>query len=527
MKKKSAIRTQEKVLSLKPRAIFIIYLIAGLVSIGLSILQNARAIINPDGICYLLSAKAIGTDGLQIASNICGQARWPFYSLLIHLFSKFSHLSDLHAAFFLNGIFSLMTVLTFITVIQELGQSQHNQKLLLSLAAFVILVAHTFNSARGLIIRDHGFWAFYLFAFLGLLKFFKKPTWFLGVIVNFNFLIATLFRVEGAIFVLSLPIFSWILLDNRFKNRLQVFIKLNFVLILIILFGALFLFWHAHHSQISFSRLEELIAQVKTGVATIIERYQNLKLAMTQHVLTIPYSSVNVSLVLYLVLFFWYLILIINNISWIYLLILLYACASVKNSITLSGKRLLLIFISINVLITALFFLENLFLSKRYLVALSLILFCYLPFALYQLRTKKQFLIQMTWYFVCIVMIGLNLGLFFNFGTSKTYIYSAGEWLNQTMPKNAILYVNDEQLMYYTHRFERHFFETLTHNQNISQITEQEWKRFNYFAIHIQSQKNNIESTMILKQLANQVKLIKKFNNYHGDVILIYKRESS
>jgi hypothetical protein len=61
-----------------------IYLIAAFLSIFLSLDGYLRAtVINPDGICYLQSAAAISSLGVHGAMQLCGQAHWPFYSILI------------------------------------------------------------------------------------------------------------------------------------------------------------------------------------------------------------------------------------------------------------------------------------------------------------------------------------------------------------------------------------------------------------------------------------------------------------
>jgi hypothetical protein len=63
----------------------VIYLVAALFSILLSFDGSLRAtVVNPDGVCYLQSAATIATAGVHHAMHICGQAQWPFYSILIY-----------------------------------------------------------------------------------------------------------------------------------------------------------------------------------------------------------------------------------------------------------------------------------------------------------------------------------------------------------------------------------------------------------------------------------------------------------
>src|SRR5260221_14698638 len=81
----------------------------------LSILMSAwlgyrETVINPDAICYLLSAKMVGTNGIHPAMQLCDQARWPFYATLIYGFVHLTHLSYSLSAYLLDGIFSLLSV---------------------------------------------------------------------------------------------------------------------------------------------------------------------------------------------------------------------------------------------------------------------------------------------------------------------------------------------------------------------------------------------------------------------------------
>jgi hypothetical protein len=183
-----------------------IYGVALLTSILLSFLICYRnLVINPDGICYLLSAQVIGSASIRDAMHFCPQAQWPFYSTLIYALVQISHLSFAASAHVLNGLFSLASVITFILIIKELGGDRR----ILWLAAGVILLNHQFNVLRVDIIRDHGFWAFYLISIYLLLKFFREPKWTTALAWNASLVIATLFRIEGAVFLLAMPFISW------------------------------------------------------------------------------------------------------------------------------------------------------------------------------------------------------------------------------------------------------------------------------------------------------------------------------
>ncbi|EKD70282.1 MAG: hypothetical protein ACD_46C00579G0001, partial [uncultured bacterium] len=134
----------------------IIYFVAAIISLFLSTWISYReSVINPDAICYLLSAEEISRGGLNAAMNLCPQAIWPFFSYLVYLFAQLTSASYLLSANFLDAIFTLISVITFIAIVHELGGTRRG----LCFAAMVILLSHEFNAIRQYIVRDHGFWA--------------------------------------------------------------------------------------------------------------------------------------------------------------------------------------------------------------------------------------------------------------------------------------------------------------------------------------------------------------------------------
>ncbi len=138
--------------------------------------------------------------------HLCDQSKWPFYSVLIYAIARLTHFSYLNSAFLLNGFFTLISVLTFINLVNQLSKNQR----VVWLAAAVILLAQEFNAVRTDIVRDHGFWAFYLLSVLFLLKYFRQSelnffSWPFSFGWAICLIVATLFRVEGVIFLILMP----------------------------------------------------------------------------------------------------------------------------------------------------------------------------------------------------------------------------------------------------------------------------------------------------------------------------------
>lgn len=494
-----------------------VYMVAGLLSLFLSFyIASHIDVVNPDAICYLQSAQAM-TQGLHIAMNLCGQAQWPFYSILIFLVAKTTHLSFTDSAYLLNSLFSLISVLTFIGIVQCCNPKRSH--LLLWLGALVILLAHELNALRQDVIRDHGFIAFYLLSILFLLAYFKSQRWLYSLGWSMSLIIATLFRIEGAVFLLLLPCLC--LLDNRFNliKRILSFIKLQAITIVgfMLLAG-----WVFYHPSQNLSRLHELQYQLMQGWMDAFQNFLTHADLLAKNVLTGD-SARDAHWVYSLTLFSWYLVQVIITLSFVYAALVVYAWCKRCLTIEKSFRYVLWGYIIVNVMVTFAFLIEQLFLSKRYLVALSLVLMIWIPFALKHLLDqwgeKKRITISV---FVFIILS--SLGGIIHLGYSKAYIRQAGEWLARNAPPEAKIYSNDYQVMYYSNHFGDAIFEKRKEFSDLNNIKDNRWSQFDYLALRIKKNERK-ENCWIYSEISPVP--LKTFTNNRGDEVLIYKSSKS
>jgi len=496
-----------------------IYVFAFLTSIVLSYFIGYRNhVINPDGICYLLSAQIVGSAPIKDVMHLCPQSQWPFYSALIYALAQLSHFSYSASAHIINGIFSLISIGMFIAIIKELGGNRR----ILWLAAFVVLFSHQFNVLRDNIIRDHGFWAFYLISFYCLLKYFREPKWTTALVWNASLMMATLFRIEGIIFLLGMPFISWFHVNGSFKERTKLFFTLNSPLIFICF---LFVAWQLFHTQQGLQKLGrvgEVINQLQNGFFILADRYQKIKGAITYYNILPSESRADAGAIILMGLITWYLYNVAITLSWGYAALLFYAW--MKRTILFSPKssRVVWGYILINLIMTLVFLAEHLFISKRYLVALTLILMIWVPFALNDLIQKwgnlrpRVFLIIASFFIFASALSGVV-----EFGQSKLYIRSAGNWLADNVPANASLYVNDFQLMYYSDHFGTHIFELLPKYLNIYSVSQGQWKKYDYVALRLHKKEDG-ELKVLMNELAGLTP-VKEFSNQRGNRVVVYK----
>lgn len=494
-----------------------IYIIAVLASVFLSLWIDCReTVINPDAICYLLSAHIINQSGISGAMHLCGQAQWPFYSFLIHSVAEITHLSYTLTAYIIDGIFSALSVLTFILIIKELGGSRR----VLWLAALVILLSHEFNSIRQYIVRDHGFWAFYLGSILFLLRYFREPSLVRALVWNLSILMATLFRIEGAIFLITMPFLAWFFTRYSLHRRLQNFIHLNLLTLLCCVIIGVILLMHPQHNAERFGRLVEVPHQIQNGVMLIIDRFEETKMAMIQHVLNDD-SDRDAGMLLFLIWIASYFINVIGNVSLGYALLVLYAWKNRVAHLTSTAAVVLYGYLGINIIITLAFLAERMFLSKRYLIALSLVLMLWVPFALNDLIKKWPSLRHRLFLLLTIILIFISsLGGLLHFGYSKDYVRDAGDWLSQNVPAKSSLYANDIQVMYYSNHFGDEIFDQVNTYQQTNLITQEQWKHYDFIALRV-SKKEIGHAAQIVQSLP--LTPVQTFKNERGDQVLIYK----
>ncbi len=494
-----------------------IYLFALLTSLLLSVLIGYRhTVINPDGICYLLSAQVLNFGSMHDVMHFCPQAKWPFYSALIYGVARITHFPYEIAAYLLNGLLSLISVITFIKIIEKLGGNQR----VMWLAALVILFAHQFNVLRDNIIRDHGFWAFYLVSIYLLLEYFHRPRLNMALLWNASLLLATLFRIEGAIFLFTMPFIAWFSRQS-FSARLKSFLSLNSVFMVACVALVLWHFTHPDQSAQQWGRVGEIIHQLQNGLTIITDRYHSVRAILMQHVF--PAESLSdASVVVFLVWINWYLYNVVLTLGMGYSIFLLYAWFTRAAHFTSQNAWIVWGYVVVNTIMTMGFLAENLFVSKRYLVALTLVLILWIPFAINQLINKwtslrhRLFLTVMAIIFLVSAISGVV-----EFGRSKYYVRTAGNWMATEIPADAKIYMNDLQLIYYSNHYGMHIFEVVPQTMDIKTVVDGKWKQYDYLALRLRK-KDNSELTPLLKELQD-ISPMKIFNDKQGNRVAVYK----
>lgn len=485
-----------------------IYVVAACCSVLISAWISINAsVINPDAICYVLSAQDMMRSGFVAGMHLCPQAKWPFYSLLVNVFAQLTTLSFITSAYVLDAVFSAISVVMFIAIIKELGGGRR----VLWLATLVILCAHQFNSVRHYIVRDHGYWAFYLISIWCLLRYVQTFTirsalnWFASL------LIATLFRIEGLIFLCALPFIVWFLKDQTLRQRARSFFIFYTPLIMMAGLVAIWLLASATQLQDRLVRVYEVTTQIQYGFVLLANRFDVVKLGLNTYALP-PEAVRDTGMVLVLVFVTWYLLTVINNLSWIYTLLVGYAWSTRAANLARQAWLVLFGYLLVNLAVTAIFFGENLYLAKRYLIGCSLVLMCWVPFALERLYKRSRIVFSV----VIVVMIISTAGVFVAVKDPKAYVYEGGLWLSRNVPQNALVFANTQQLRFYSNHYQPG---EVFQNIEINNLAQGKWQKYDYLALVVDQEDAKLR--VFLHEIPYAP--IQTFANARGDKVVIYK----
>lgn len=474
-----------------------------------------RSVLNADGLCYLLSAEQFTQSGLKQAMQLCGQAAWPFYSVLLAMIARVSTLPLEHTAFVLNAMFDATSVLFFVMIIRVLTP---NPRIAL-LGLLTILCAHDFNSVRDIVVRDHGYWMGYLASLYFFLRYAKEKQTVLMIAFSLSILIASLFRIEGLVFFFLVPL-STLLLPGTLTERLKSLLLCYVPHALIVGVALIALFFFADQLTIYSGRLPDALSKIQQSVSLIVTHFQAAKTNLLQHVLTIE-AARDATLVMALLLIVWYLVTVITQFSLLYTGLFF---VSMMRSVKIAKRNewvILLTYLAINVLITSSFFAIYFFLSKRYLMAQSFILMLCVPFAINYLFEKKGMVYKKTILLAVFAwMLLANQHVFYASQDSHRYLQEAGQWVAKFVPQQDTFYTNDEFVLYYSGLSHADFFKTMTQYQVMSNAPSRDWHAFHYAAINTKLRGANVLLNEIKAQNAI---LVRQFVNPRHEQVLIYQ----
>lgn len=409
-----------------PRKITYLLGIAVLLNILLSYLMLLyNQPINSDGILYIDTAKAYLAGGFHSAA---ATYNWPFYAILLAKLTSLTHLPFLIAGFILNAFFTSILVVFFILTSELL----ENTSRALPWAMAIILLFPELNHDRYNILRDIPYYAMFIFSLWSYLKFIQTGKFSYAVLWQIVMVAATLFRIEGAVFLLTAPLLS-MLIPATFSQRLTRPLKLY---ALTVTLGAVGIIVFSH--TLNFGRLPELFSYLSPN--KLLTVFQSQSNTLKPAIGTLGANNSDIFLIGGITAVLAHSFLTTLGIPSLLLAYGVYAKLFPENKTAAQGA---IIYILINLVILFVFSIHELFMNWRYTVPLVLTCLLFVPGMTAKLPQKWLGIVY------CLYLAAAS---FIPFGTSNAYLVDAGQWINVNTPSETKIYSNSDLLAFYADR---------------------------------------------------------------------------
>jgi hypothetical protein len=374
--------------------------------------------INTDGIIYIHCAQVYLQSGLHSAMHVYP---WPLYSILLAKTSQLLNISMLNAGFFINSFFTSILVIFFLLTVRLLEESP---KVLLWAAA-VILLLPELNHDRYNLLRDIPYYALFMCSLWSYIKFLQTEKFAYALVFTLVIILATLFRVEGAVFLVLVPLIT-------------VLVKCDFKLLLInLLLFVIGLFFFRH--SLDFGRIPEIVADANPS--QLFGLLQQKTILLKQYLGVYGQDDSGVFLTGGLAgLFVVYFLTTFGIFSSLLLGYGVYTKSLPKNKSVLQG---IVIYILINIIILSVFLAHQLFMNWRYIFPLVLTCLLFIPGILARLDKR----------WIAFGYLLFNTGSSFGqFGPSNSYLVDAGHWISNNTPATTKIYTTDDSVVFYANR---------------------------------------------------------------------------
>ena len=470
--------------------------------------------INSDGIRYVEAASLFLEQGWQASF---AHYKWPFYQILIAIVSKLTFLDLEHAAYVINAGLLAGLAFAFVRCSEYLGGDKR-----VSWAALVILMTHlNLNGYRDLIIRDFGYWCFFFIAFLMLLKFHKNQQHRYLFFYTGSMLIATLFRIEGIIFLVLGPlVLLWksTSFSKTFKNLVVCWGPLIFIAII----GSLVLLSNDTVGN-SMGRLSEPLEYFKNGTSNLVTGIKDKGKLLEETILGVHARNLGTqSFIAILIMMLVTKLFSATGLIPVLLSIRTFTAQHLRDSV--NYMPVFLWFVILNVFVLSSFLLAEFFLSGRYAITFALLLCLPASVALSSIfrtdRKPSRKLKVLRWAIATILVYMLLDGVT-SFSAGKVYRRDAADWLAKNVSEEKLLLSNDELMFYYSGRsVQWQELSTVYEKTRFGKAPEQAIKDYDVIAIHISRKQIGFDEKVIA-WVGNEP--VHRSKNKRGDMMLIFK----
>jgi len=484
-----------------------LYLMAAAASVVLSIWGAwAQYVPNPDAATYLRAAELIADGRWTAAVELY---RWPTYSVAIAAVMTLTGVKALLAAQIVNAVFTVVTTVAFIALVSRLADGD---RLVVLCAAIVILLQPNLTETRPTIVRDNGYFAFFVLSLYLVACDVASPSRATKAGIGAAIVAAGLFRIEGFLLAALVPIYYLVRQPGNWRRPSTI---LAIVAACLMLIPGVLLWNSGILSQWLTGRVDiSGLASAWTGVANTIEaRVHDLKYRFLY-----PYGGGNawgayVGITLGIVV-----VNVVRAVT-VPLAILTAFAFFPRRVMPRAANAFVLWFAFAQAPMLLVFTFVTLLLDKRYAIGTALVLDIPLAFLIaeairqWRARSAQRFFLPVA-AIVLVAVWAFNLPRPSEVGQFK----EAGEWIGREIPSNARILTNDGRIAYFSGR---------PYDQNMRlwapggpAPTAAEFAEFDYFAFDMDA--SDLPAA-IGKLPARQV--MQTFAGKDGSTVIIYARQ--
>ncbi len=477
-------------------------------------------LIQANAYTYFRAAQFFIDQGVPAAQAVYPQ---PFYPILIGIVSTYTGLSLEYASYLINSLSFAALAIFFGKIICEVTDDRR-----VLIVGIILLLAHPKlnESYRTYIIRDPGYWAFYLLAVLSFMRFLKYSKLRDALVWGCSIILATLFRYEGVVFLLCCPLLIFLQTGFSIKEKLYRFIEVNLFPLAIMIIT---ITWLAISDQSGFaftSQFNKVMKWILDVLPDLFNTFQEMADRLSDALFyKYPFSyskdyALAGVITTILVIFVTE---IASSLTYIYSAFFLHAIMA-RTYPRNTGITVIVGFIVINIAIILVFLSRYLFLTGRYGIALSLLLLIIASFSVVHLydawKVKRLNSWKWNWSGILLFVIFLIgvLDGFISTSPSKAYIKQAGYWMKNNLPENAKVFTNNSAIMYYSGNIKQDIKKQRVGINNIEYVLNNS-KVNTYVAFQIDE---DDEKENLWLDTWKGSPPIKEFSNKNGDRIVIY-----
>jgi len=457
--------------------------------------------INDDSVLYFEVAKSFSAGEWQAGLKLYN---WPFYSLLISITHDLTKLDIQTSAQLLNILFFSITTCSFLSLIRMAGGDKFT---ILSGALLLFSSTYIVGDILPMLLRDQGFWAFFLAAILCFIKYLKTEKLRHAVLWQIFMLTAMLFRIEAITFLLLLPM---VLFLAKRKNAWKMFLSAQSINLLSLAIILVILMLHPSMQLSDFGRIHEAVNIFHHNYIQITEVLSQKSELMGKHVLGSfldEYSLMGVIMTLGCII----VIKAASTPGWIISILAAYTWRNPLIKIDKEAQHVMLWILALAIINSTMILLSTFVLSARYLISFAFIIMIFASFQLAYLIKSRQLQSKLKYGLVIVLLMVLVIGFINNLlpkSKASNYEKEAVTWLlHENVNHLPVFYVSPRARFFAGEPFKGRGYDYWEYTNTA--IQNKSIEQYEYLLINLD--KKYLDRDILLQQALGNYKLIKEF----------------